>query len=63
VVTGSDPDVEAHERIRVIRDPTGELHERYGATQPRLYLIRPDGYVALRSENPDRLTEYLAAVR
>jgi 2-polyprenyl-6-methoxyphenol hydroxylase-like FAD-dependent oxidoreductase len=30
-------------------DPNGALHRRYGAVQPCLYLIRPDGYVGYRS--------------
>ena len=30
---------------RILHDPHGELHRRYGATRPTAYLIRPDGYV------------------
>jgi 2-polyprenyl-6-methoxyphenol hydroxylase-like FAD-dependent oxidoreductase len=30
-------------------DPDGHCHSLFGATRPSLYLIRPDGYIALRS--------------
>jgi 2-polyprenyl-6-methoxyphenol hydroxylase-like FAD-dependent oxidoreductase len=30
-------------------DPDGHCHSRFGATRPSLYLIRPDGHIALRS--------------
>lgn len=45
----------------ILGDPTGELHERYAATGPTLYLIRPDGYVGYRSQpaDEDRLLEHL----
>jgi len=35
-------------------DPNGDLHRRYGAVQPCLYLIRPDGYIGFRSPTVDR---------
>jgi hypothetical protein len=45
----------------ILSDPTGELHERYGAVAPTAYLIRPDGYVGFRSQPADgaRLLEHL----
>lgn len=45
----------------ILSDPTGELHERYGAVAPTAYLIRPDGYVGFRSQPVDeaRLLEHL----
>jgi len=31
-------------------DSTGSVHKAYGASEPTLYLIRPDGYVAFRCQ-------------
>jgi hypothetical protein len=36
-----------------IGDPDGLLHERYQAEDPSLYVIRPDGYIALRGRPPE----------
>ena len=46
---------------RVILDTDRSLHHRFGADEPCLYLTRPDGYVAYRSEPADaeRLWAYL----
>jgi 2-polyprenyl-6-methoxyphenol hydroxylase-like FAD-dependent oxidoreductase len=46
----------------ILTDPTGELHERYGASGPTAYLVRPDGYVGFRSQPADeaRLLEHLS---
>jgi len=35
---------------RILHDPHGELHRRYGATRPTAYLVRPDGYVGHRDQ-------------
>jgi 2-polyprenyl-6-methoxyphenol hydroxylase-like FAD-dependent oxidoreductase len=45
----------------ILADPTGEVHELYGAAAPTAYLIRPDGYVGFRSQPADetRLLEHL----
>jgi hypothetical protein len=46
----------------LIRDPEGHLHDRYGAgDSDDPYLIRPDGYVAYRSQPADaaKLVAYL----
>ncbi len=42
-------------------DPEHELHDHFGARSESLYLIRPDGYVAYRSQPADaaRLSAYL----
>ena len=50
--------------ITIVRDPEGALGERYAATEFRLYLIRPDGYVGWRADRPSlgALREYLAKV-
>ncbi len=48
-------------QARLVYDDEGILHHRYGGRSECLYLIRPDGYVAYRSEpaDADRLIEYL----
>jgi hypothetical protein len=49
---------------RVLLDPDGETHRRYGATAEALYLVRPDGYVGLRAQPAaaDVLERYLGLV-
>jgi hypothetical protein len=48
----------------VLLDATGAVHERYGARSECLYLIRPDGYVAYRSQpaEADKLLGYLERI-
>jgi hypothetical protein len=46
----------------LLEDPQGALRQRYGGDVARLYLIRPDGYVAYRSRRVDSLDEYLLRV-
>jgi hypothetical protein len=48
----------------VVLDPEGTFHRRYGAGAECLYLVRPDGYIAYRSQPADggKLMEYLARV-
>ena len=36
----------------VVLDPTGQFHERLGADQPGLFLIRPDGHLGLSCTPP-----------
>jgi 2-polyprenyl-6-methoxyphenol hydroxylase-like FAD-dependent oxidoreductase len=49
---------------RVLLDPDGETHRRYGATAEALYLVRPDGYVGLRAQpaSEEVLLRYLRRV-
>jgi 2-polyprenyl-6-methoxyphenol hydroxylase-like FAD-dependent oxidoreductase len=49
---------------RVLLDPDGETHRRYGATAEALYLVRPDGYVGLRAQpaSEEVLVRYLGRV-
>jgi len=51
----------AHLESRVIADANQVLHTRYGAKAECLYLIRPDGYIAYRSQpaDGDKLLSYL----
>jgi hypothetical protein len=43
----------------LLRDSSGLLAERYGVTHPCICLIRPDGYIGLRS-NAENLAAGLA---
>jgi hypothetical protein len=49
---------------QVVLDPELSLHHRYGADRECLYLLRPDGYVAYRSQPAVAagLREYLQRV-
>jgi hypothetical protein len=49
---------------RVLLDPDGETHRRYGATAEALYLVRPDGHVGLRAQpaSEEVLVRYLGRV-
>ena len=55
----SAPDVAAN----LLMDSTGELRRRLVGDRVRLYLIRPDGHIAFRSEHIDRLNGYLSQVQ
>jgi 2-polyprenyl-6-methoxyphenol hydroxylase-like FAD-dependent oxidoreductase len=48
----------------VLLDAEGEVHRRYGARSECLYLVRPDGYIAYRSQpvEPDALRAYLKSI-
>ncbi len=48
----------------ILLDPRGELHHRYGARNPCLYVVRPDGYIGFRSQPPDpkALKSYFAQI-
>src|SRR5262249_151152 len=49
---------------KILLDPRGELHHRYGARNACLYVVRPDGYIGFRSQPPDReaLKSYLTQI-
>jgi 2-polyprenyl-6-methoxyphenol hydroxylase-like FAD-dependent oxidoreductase len=49
---------------RKILDHLGELHHRFGARGPCLYLVRPDGYLGYRAMPPDagKLANYLKRI-
>ncbi len=36
--------------LDVLLEPDGDAHRRYGAAAESLYLVRPDGYIAFRSQ-------------
>jgi hypothetical protein len=48
----------------ILLDARGELHHRYGARRACLYVVRPDGYIAFRSQPPDAeaLNAYLSRI-
>lgn len=48
----------------VLLDAEGAAHHRYQADLPKLYLIRPDGYIGFRSRPADQtaLTSYLTRI-
>ncbi|MBI4955238.1 MAG: FAD-dependent monooxygenase [Myxococcales bacterium] len=48
----------------VVLDREGAVHRRYGARSECLYLVRPDGYVAYRSQpaNGDKLVAFLDGI-
>ena len=48
----------------LLLDPTGALHARFGGGAEVLYLVRPDGHVAFRSQPADEpaLSRYLATI-
>ncbi|MEM9256117.1 MAG: FAD-dependent monooxygenase [Pseudomonadota bacterium] len=46
--------------FKVILDQVGHLHSRYGVSAPCLFLVRPDGYIAFKSQNINAVSEYFA---
>ncbi|MGZ3457793.1 MAG: FAD-dependent monooxygenase [Archangium sp.] len=48
----------------LLLDSQGELHERYGASAPCLYFLRPDGYIGFRGQPVawEPLRRYLGAL-
>ena len=56
------PGFQGHDRL--LLDPDRTLHRLYRAHTARLYLLRPDGYVAFRSDadSTDKLRAYLSAI-
>jgi hypothetical protein len=45
----------------ILIDQGGEIHRTYGALKPSMFLIRPDGYIGMRSDAPKdtALAKYL----
>jgi 2-polyprenyl-6-methoxyphenol hydroxylase-like FAD-dependent oxidoreductase len=62
IVASQPPNAADDERI--VYDPSHAAHQRYAAASQCMYLIRPDGYVGLRSHRLDAevLTAYLEQV-
>lgn len=55
-------EISAHSNREAAFDPEGELHHQYAATHPCYYLVRPDGYVALREtiDRPQLLLDWIS---
>ena len=64
VRAGDAGPTDRHPGVTIIGDAQLALHNRYSAERNRLYLIRPDGYIAYRDQPADkeRLQYYLASV-
>jgi hypothetical protein len=45
---------------QIAADPSDRVHNRLGILADTLFLVRPDGYVAFRSEPPDQLELFRA---
>jgi FAD binding domain len=56
------PDEDVSDQL--LRDPTGALHQRLGADQASLCLVRPDGHLGLRAQPPswERLREHFRRI-
>jgi len=63
VIIADGPPAEAG-AAAIMADPTLSVHGRLGAAADTMYLVRPDGYLAFRSEPPDpvALDAYLGQV-
>lgn len=48
--------------VRIIGDTIHTMHDRYGAKEACLYLLRPDGYVSYRTHRISGLRDYLDQV-
>ena len=61
VIAGSEKPQTLDWSGSILLDPNHEMHKTYGAGAQSLYLIRPDGYVAFRSQPVDwePLAKYL----
>ena len=65
VVAGTEkPAAGAAAGLRLLLDPEGALHKRYGVRSECLYLLRPDGYVSYRSHpaDADKLLAHLGRI-
>ncbi len=62
VVGSNQSESQLPDGATLLEDPQSALRQRYGGNIARLYLIRPDGYVAYRSRRFDRIDDYVQRV-
>ncbi len=62
LVLGQAVEESSNQTLPLLLDPKGQLAQRYGVEAGGLYLIRPDGYVAFRATDLERLSGYLDQV-
>jgi 2-polyprenyl-6-methoxyphenol hydroxylase-like FAD-dependent oxidoreductase len=64
VVAGTVPPVNLNWDGDILMDSEHYLHDKYGASQSCLYLVRPDWYIGFRGQpaNSDKLMAYLAKI-
>lgn len=64
LIIGTELDAPTTAHAKYLADITGELHHQYAATEPSAYLLRPDTYVAYRSQPIDQegVLSYLKAL-
>ena len=62
IVASGEQDRQVPEGVSLIEDPQGRLRKKYGGDRYPIYLIRPDGYLSVRTDRPEKLEEFLARI-
>lgn len=56
------PELGSHVRVHVAADPGGALGRAFGAEAGMVVVVRPDGYIGLRTREPGAVADYLRAI-